>query len=373
MGTKLIDREDWNVEPLGSLIREAYQLSVLRHPNGIVAPYDSKLWENALAVESLSKLSPESNVLGVGAGLEVTSFMLANRGLNVFASDIYLAADQWDEPALKAFALNPELVFPNYSRERIFPMHVDARLLPFPDEYFDGVYSSGSLEHFGSEEDIVQSVKEIIRVMKVGARASISTEFRVSGPQGQITWDPSVYLFTKEFLSEMFLNIPDAKVVGSFDQINPSLVESQEKPTDLLAFLTGEKSYLNGEIDIYPNLLMSHLGFKFCSIHLEIEKIQHSKAPRSEKFHRKVNSADAERFNSLSNSRISTEEKSQVTLIATPRLRTRLKNDYLDTLNAFDHYKKYSRSPLKRFIALIFSMGLRLVGKFARLAIRINS
>jgi len=373
MGTKLIDREDWNVEPLGSLIREAYHLSVLRHPTGIVAPYDSKLWENALAVESLSKLSPESNVLGVGAGLEVTSFMLANRGLNVFASDIYLAADQWDEPALKAFALNPELVFPNYSRERIFPMHVDARFLPFPDEYFDGVYSSGSLEHFGSEEDIVQSIKEIIRVMKVGARASISTEFRVSGPQGQITWDPSVYLFTKEFLSTIFLDIPDVSVIGGFDQIDPSLVDSKEKPTDLLTFLTGEKSYLNGEIDIYPNLLMSHLGFKFCSIHLEIEKIKHSKVARSEKFHSKINSADAERFNSLNKSRVSIEKNSQSTDLPNLRLRTRLKNDYLDTLNAFDHYKKYSRNPLKRFMALVCSIGLKLVGKLARLAIRVNS
>ena len=370
MGTKLIDREDWNIEPLGSLIKEAYELSVLRHPTGAEAPYDSKLWENALAVESLSSLSPESNVLGVGAGLEVTSFMLASRGLNVFASDIYLAADQWDEPALKAFALNPELVFPNYSRERIFPIHVDARYLPFPDEYFDGVYSSGSLEHFGSEEDIIQSIKEIVRVMKIGARASISTEFRISGPQGQITWDPSVYLFTKEFLSEIFLTIPDVKVVDSFDQINPSLVESREKPTDLLAFLSGEKSYLKGEKDIYPNLLMSHLGFKFCSIHLEIEKIQHSKLPRTEKFRGKVNSADAERFISLNKSQDSLKENSPVTLNTTPRLRTRLKNDYFDTLNAFDHYKKYSRSPLKRFIATIFSISLKVVGKFAGVAIR---
>jgi hypothetical protein len=370
MGTKLIDREDWNVEPFGSLIREAYELSVLRHPTGAVPPYDSKLWENALAIESLSKLSPESNVLGVGAGLEVTSFMLASRGLNVFASDIYLAADQWDEPALKAFALNPELVFPNYSRERIFPLHVDARFLPFPDEYFDGVYSSGSLEHFGSEEDIIQSIKEIVRVMKIGARASISTEFRISGPEGQITWDPSVYLFTKEFLSEIFHSIPDVKVVDGFDQINPTLVESQEKPTDLLTFLTGEKSYLNGEKDIYPNLLMSHLGFKFCSIHLEIEKIHHSKISRSEKFHRKVNSADAERFISLTKSRISLEENSQVNLNAAPRLRTRLKSDYLDTLSALDHYKKYSRSPIKRFVARIFSVSLKLAGKSARVAIR---
>jgi len=373
MGTKLIDREDWNIEPLGSLIREAYELSVLRHPTGIAAPYDSKLWENALAVESLSKLPPESNVLGVGAGLEVTSFMLANRGLNVFASDIYLAADQWDEPALKAFALNPELVFPNYSRERIFPMHVDARFLPFPDEYFDGVYSSGSLEHFGSEEDIVQSINEIIRVMKVGARASISTEFRVSGPHGQITWDPSVYLFTKEFLSEIFRDIPDASIVGGFDQIDPSLVESREKPTDLLAFLTGEKSYLNGEKNIYPNLLMSHLGFKFCSIHLEIEKIQHSKVARSREFQRKVNSADAERFVSLNKPKVYLGENSQVTASSTPRLRARLRNDYFDTLNAFDYYKKHSRNPFKRFIALVFSVGLKLVGRFARFAIRVNS
>jgi hypothetical protein len=370
MGTKLIDRDDWNIEPLGSLIREAYHLSVLRHPTGAVAPFDSKLWENALAVNSLSKLLPESNVLGVGAGLEVTSFMLASRGLNVFASDIYLAADQWDEPALKAFALNPELVFPNYSRERIFPLHVDARLLPFPDQYFDGVYSSGSLEHFGSEEDIIQSIKEIVRVMKVGARASISTEYRVSGPEGQITWDPSVYLFTKEFLNEIFLSIADVKVLGGFDQINAASVESREMPTDLLTFLTGEKSYLIGEKEIYPNLLMSHLGFKFCSIHLEIEKIKHSKVPRNEKFHSKVNSADAERFISLNKSQISLEGSNSATLPPNLRLRTRLKNDYTDTLNAFDHYKKYSRSPLKRFVALILSVSLKLFGKFARVATR---
>jgi hypothetical protein len=370
MVTKLIDRNDWEHDSLGGLIREAYELSVIRHPTGLSTPLDSKLWENAKAVQTLSALPPESNVLGVGAGLEITSFMLANRNLNVFASDIYLAADQWDEPALKAFALNPELVFPNFNRKRIFPLHVDARFLPFPDNYFDGVYSSGSLEHFGSEEDIIQAIKEIVRVMKVGARASISTEFRISGPQGLITWDPSVYLFTKEFLKEIFDQIPDVDVIGGFEQIDPSRVEACESPTDLLDFLTSEKSYLQGEKEIYPNLLMSHLGFRFCSIHLELEKVQHTKVLPSDGFHKKVTSADAERFIALNKTVVSNSAIGSIEASQTRRLRARLRDDYLDTLSAFDFYKLRSRNPLKRLIASLMTFILRIAGKIVRLLLR---
>ena len=370
MVTKLIDRNDWEHESLRSLIREAYELSVIRHPSGLSTPLDSKLWENAKAVHTLSSLPPESNILGVGAGLEITSFMLANRNLNVFASDIYLAADQWDEPALKAFALNPELVFPNFTRKRIFPLHVDARFLPFPDNYFDGVYSSGSLEHFGSEEDITQAIKEMVRVMKVGARASISTEFRISGPEGLITWDPSVYLFTKEFLEEIFKNIPDVTVIGGFEQIDPSRVESSESPTDLLTFLTSEKSYLQGVKEIYPNLLMAHLGFRFCSIHLELEKVRHTKALPSDKFHKKVTSADAARFIALNKNVVSNSEIESITTSPTMRLRARLRDDYLDTLAAFDFYKLRSQNPLKRLIASLIVFTMKIAGKLVRILAR---
>lgn len=362
MTTKLIDRSDWVSEPLKSLIKEAFDLSVLRHPSSTNPPLDSKLWENAFAVKVLSSLPAESNVLGVGAGLEVTSFMLAKRDFNVFATDIYLAADQWDEPAYKAFVLNPELVFPNFSRHRIFPLHLDARLLPFPDNYFDGVYSSGSLEHFGSIEDISQSIREIIRVMKVGARASISTEFRISGPDSRVTWDPAVYLFTKEVLEKIFLQFPEVKVVGGLENIFPQKVLEKESPTSLQQFLNDEPAYFSGEKQIYPNLLMSHLGFKFCSIHLELEKIGNVNHPRESSYRKKVLSADTERYVNLNTVRTEETSFKADTILPEIRLRSRLKKDYYDLIAALNFYHLHSRSRLKRFIAAISSKSLVLLG-----------
>jgi hypothetical protein len=202
--------------------------------------------------------------------------------------------------------------------------------------------------------------------MKVGARASISTEFRVSGPEGLITWDPSVYLFTKEFLEEIFRNLPDVIVIGGFEQIDPSRVESSESPTDLLTFLTSEKSYLQGEKEIYPNLLMAHLGFRFCSIHLELEKVQHTKAQPSDEFHKKVTSADAARFMALNKNVDSNSKIESIATSPTMRLRARLRVDYLDVLAAFDFYRVRSRNPIKRFIASLMVFTMKIAGKLLR-------
>lgn len=50
---------------------------------------------------------------------------------------------------------------------------VNACYLPFPDNYFDAVFSFGGLGVFG---DIARSLKEIVRVAKVGARVIVGDE-----------------------------------------------------------------------------------------------------------------------------------------------------------------------------------------------------
>ncbi len=60
--------------------------------------------------------------------------------------------------------------------------HIDGRWLRFPDETFDGIYSSGSIEHFGGLDFVANAAFEMGRVLKPGGVLTLSTEFKIAGP-----------------------------------------------------------------------------------------------------------------------------------------------------------------------------------------------
>jgi SAM-dependent methyltransferase len=155
-----------------------------------------KQWETAMArrtLEDFGVMRPDAWVLGVGAGRERLIYELSARVAWVFATDIYLAPGRWNEwhdatmlisPAAHAGVFAADVA---YNDQRIIPLHMDGRRLRFPDDTFDGVFSSGSIEHFGEQElfpqwdAVEQAAAEIGRVLKPGGIASLSTEYKIAG------------------------------------------------------------------------------------------------------------------------------------------------------------------------------------------------
>lgn len=156
-----------------------------------------KQWEHAMAARTLrdfGAVHPDAQILGVGAGRERLIYELSPHVRWVFATDIYLAPGRWHEwhdagmlidPAGHAHAFAADLA---YDAQRIIPMHMDGRRLRFPDATFDGIFSSGSIEHFGEQaqfpqwEAVESAAREIGRVLKPGGIASLSTEYKLAGP-----------------------------------------------------------------------------------------------------------------------------------------------------------------------------------------------
>jgi hypothetical protein len=149
---------------------------------------------------------------------------------------------------------------------------MDARALDFPDNTFDGVYSSGSIEHFGSLENVANAAFEIGRVLRPGGVATIATEFKVGGPPELDGWDPNVILFSPEKLRKWII---DASGLELVDPLNLEISDGTlSVRRDLLGFLEGTRGPISAakKIAHYPNLILYHEGYLFCSVHLALRK-----------------------------------------------------------------------------------------------------
>ena len=122
----------------------------------------------------------------MGAGQESTIFWLTRHARRVFATDLYLEQDSWSETDSGAGMLvDPAwgaVADWNSSPPRR-AAHERARASRYDDDSFDGIFSSGSIEHFGELDDIRRSVEEMYRVLKPGGIAAIATEYRIQGPR----------------------------------------------------------------------------------------------------------------------------------------------------------------------------------------------
>jgi hypothetical protein len=156
---------------------------------------------------------------------------------------------------------------------------MDGRLLCYPDNTFDGIFSSGSIEHFGDMGAIASSAYEMGRILKPGGIMTLSTECLIDGPSGGDGWNGL------RFLSRVALQryIVEASGLEPVDQlqtnISPTTMESQRSlrsyDRDMhTAFARPGKYPRVGEIiwSHYPHLVLTHRGYVFGSVHLTLRK-----------------------------------------------------------------------------------------------------
>jgi SAM-dependent methyltransferase len=215
---KLCELEDFRDPDLRELIRDMSGVASERpdYPDG---EEHRKPWEVAMTVRALrdfGALREDAEILGVGAGTEATIFWLTRHVKRVFATDLYLTEDSWSELDSGAGMLHaPEKETTlDWNPRRLVVQHMDALDLRYEDDSFDGIFSSGSIEHFGGLDNIRKSVEEMYRVVRPGGVVALATEFRLGGPSPGI---PGTWLFDEAELRQVALDDMGWKLASPVD------------------------------------------------------------------------------------------------------------------------------------------------------------
>ena len=88
-------------------------------------------------------------------------------------------------------------------------MKMDGRQLAFDNDTFDVTYSLSSIEHFGGVDGAAATIAEMGRVLKPGGILALATEYVLSGPPHDETFQPA------EFAA--LLNQPGLELVEPMD------------------------------------------------------------------------------------------------------------------------------------------------------------
>ena len=187
---KLCELADFEDSELRELIRDVYS-SDRQHFAEADFPRGReyrKYWEVAMTLRAFGDLGvfhEDAQVLGVGAGHEATVYWLTRRVGRVVATDLYEVTDHWSGTGDSGAEMltDPGRYWDGpWDPDRLEVRNMDALDLAFPDESFDAIFSSSSIEHFGDFADVRRGVEEMFRVLRPGGVVALSTEFRLEGP-----------------------------------------------------------------------------------------------------------------------------------------------------------------------------------------------
>jgi cyclopropane fatty-acyl-phospholipid synthase-like methyltransferase len=110
------------------------------------------LWLTEFLCEAMD-LRPGMRVLDLGCGKALSSIFIAREfGAQVWATDLWISATE-----------NMHRIRTAQLEDCVFPIHADARMLPFADEFFDVILSIDAFEYFGTD---VHFLGSLIRLLK---------------------------------------------------------------------------------------------------------------------------------------------------------------------------------------------------------------
>jgi SAM-dependent methyltransferase len=277
---KVCEIEDFGPGPVADAIREIFPHEIERF--GPAFPANAayrKPWEVAMAALALRAggvLQPGRTALGIGAGNEPTLFWLT-RWMRVHATDLYLDAEDWAESANASMLVDPGHHWPGeWEPQRLVVQHMDARELRYEDESFDAVFSSSSLEHFGSDAEIGQSLDEMFRVLKPGGVCSLSTEYRIAGAASGL---PGVRMFDAPELQRLILDAAPWELMDELDLSVSPATRAAEQTFELAASDVRAHVERYGEIVFhelrfsrYPHIILRQDDLAWTSVHIALRK-----------------------------------------------------------------------------------------------------
>ena len=290
--SKLCELADFAHDDLAPVIRDVCSHKLRDFsPEFPLGAEHRKDWEVAMAARAIGHfgaLRPDAVILGVAAGTEDTIFYLARHARQVFATDRYLSSGLWQAVAPITMLLDPAAVAPgDFDPDRLVAQHMDGRRLLYPDDTFDAIFSSGSIEHFGEFEDVAAAAYEMGRVLKPGGVLSLSTEFRLGGPPGGIGWPGSTLLFSAEDLHRFIVEASGLELVG---ELRPELSdETLSTPRDINEVIANRRARQPGgpeapmsdatTWDDRPHIVLLREGYVWTSVHLTLRKTDRHPQP----------------------------------------------------------------------------------------------
>jgi SAM-dependent methyltransferase len=231
------------------------------------------------SLEAAGVLRRDAEILGVGAGNEPTLFHLTGRVGRVFATDLYLANEGWEDSANVSMLSHPERHWPpntSWEPRRLVVQHMDALELRYEDATFDGVFSSSSIEHFGTATEVHQALAEIHRVLKPGGVVSISTEYRLAGPAPGL---PGVLMFDGDEVREVFIEAFDWEPIGPVEfRVSDASLATAQALVDLSSEVRahverrGFIEFHHLDWNTYPHVVLRHEDLLWTSMHLALRK-----------------------------------------------------------------------------------------------------
>src|SRR5205823_4640807 len=129
--------------------------SAAYHPDWIRAGVSGAahpLWMTEWLAEVLD-LRPGMRVLDLGCGRAASSVFLCREfGVQVWATDLWFSASE-----------NLQRIRDAGVEDGVFPIHADARSLPFAAEFFDAVVSIDSFVYYGTDDLYLNYVARFVK------------------------------------------------------------------------------------------------------------------------------------------------------------------------------------------------------------------
>jgi SAM-dependent methyltransferase len=125
------------------------------HPDWVIAGAGSAanaLWLTEWLCEAID-LKPGMRVLDLGCGRAMSSIFLRRE----FGAEVW-AADLWFSPAE-----NHQRIRDAGVADGVFPLHLDARSLPFAPEFFDAIVSIDSYFYYGTDDWYLSNVARFVK------------------------------------------------------------------------------------------------------------------------------------------------------------------------------------------------------------------
>jgi cyclopropane fatty-acyl-phospholipid synthase-like methyltransferase len=167
------------------LASELFPRSSKYHPEWVIASASggaNSLWLTEWLAGALD-LQPGMRVLDLGCGRASSSIFLRREfGVQVWATDLWFSASE-----------NLQRIRDAGVEDGVFPIHADARWLPFAAEFFDAIVSIDSFIYYGTDD---LYLNDLARFVKPGgpigiAGAGLMREFEGAPPDHlQAWWTP---------------------------------------------------------------------------------------------------------------------------------------------------------------------------------------
>src|SRR5438046_6636386 len=126
------------------LVSERFPRSSKYHPEWVIASASggaNSLWLTEWLTDALD-LRPGMRVLDLGCGRAASSIFLRREfGAQVWATDLWFSASE-----------NSQRIRDAGVEDGVFPIHADARSLPFAREFFDAIVSIDSFVYYGTDD-----------------------------------------------------------------------------------------------------------------------------------------------------------------------------------------------------------------------------